>query len=104
MKHAVQDCPLAVCDGSSVNMDEDLLTSDMVRVTFVGENWFPLYRDHYRWHYLNQQKPDEALLLKQYDSDPDAPARCMLALHSPSNCDLRYMVVHESMWANADII
>ena len=65
-----------MCDGSTVSVEEDLLTCDSVRVNFVGENWYPMYRDHYHWHYLNLQAKNEAVLLKQYDSDADAPARC----------------------------
>ncbi|KAK1831672.1 putative 7 alpha-cephem-methoxylase [Podospora conica] len=57
---SVEDCLLAVCDGSSVPF-ANCLTADFVRQQNMGES-------------IGQTK--DILMLKMYDSDPDALARC----------------------------
>lgn len=47
---------------------EDLIAVDHVRRKYIGESYYPLYRPTYRWWYLSQQKRNEVILLKMYDS------------------------------------
>jgi hypothetical protein len=75
IKHAVGDWPLAVCDGSTVDFD-DLLAVDHVTRSYIGETYKLLYREKYRWYYLSQQKPNEVLLFKMYDSNDQVEAKC----------------------------
>ncbi|KAK4194398.1 methyltransferase CmcJ [Triangularia verruculosa] len=67
IKHSVQDWPLALCDGSNLEA-ADLLATDHITKGYVGETYNLLYRDKYRWYYLNQQTPDEVILFKMFDS------------------------------------
>ena len=77
IKHPVEDSPLAWCDGSSITSD-DLLAVDHVTRGYVGETFNLMYRENYKWFYLNAQRPDEVTLFKMYDSDPGVPARSKL--------------------------
>ena len=76
---APQDVPLTITDGRSVRR-QDMVTAD----TVLGEQYaraqafeFSVCRhspDH-RWHYFSNMRPDEVLVFKGHDFDPDSPAR-----------------------------
>ena len=70
----VQDAPLAVCDALSVAPD-DLVASDLVYRDRIGETYSVTYNPAHRWFYLSAMTPDEALLLKCFDSRTDGRAR-----------------------------
>jgi hypothetical protein len=70
----LRDAPLAVCDASSVAAD-DLVPSDLVYQNRVGETYGVTYNPEHRWFYVPDMQPDEALLLKCYDSQTDGRAR-----------------------------
>jgi len=70
----LRDAPLAVCDASSVASD-DLVPSDLVYQNRVGETYGVTYNPAHRWFYVPEMQPDEALLLKCYDSTTDGRAR-----------------------------
>ncbi|KAF2022376.1 hypothetical protein BU24DRAFT_471539 [Aaosphaeria arxii CBS 175.79] len=72
--HPVQDWPLAICDGTTVSKS-DFLDVDQVRKDYVGSSMFMMKNDSMRWHYLSNQRPDEVLLFKQFDSLDNAKAR-----------------------------
>ncbi|KAB5562831.1 hypothetical protein GE09DRAFT_761510 [Coniochaeta sp. 2T2.1] len=72
--YPIEDCPLALCDGSTVQA-KDLLIADHVTRTYVGETVYPMYNDQSRWYYLSEQTRDEVLLFKIFDSDEAVPAR-----------------------------
>ncbi|KAG4424071.1 hypothetical protein IFR04_002767 [Cadophora malorum] len=72
--YAIEDCPLALCDGSTIN-ENDLLVADHITRTYTGETVYPLYNPAAKWYYLSQQKKDEVLILKIFDSDPTVQAR-----------------------------
>lgn len=70
----VADVPLAVCDARS------LATSDFVATALryadrEGEVYSVRHSDGHRWYYVSQQRPDEALLLKCFDSATTGCAR-----------------------------
>ncbi|KAF2175361.1 putative 7 alpha-cephem-methoxylase [Zopfia rhizophila CBS 207.26] len=73
--NTVENFPLAMCDGSTVG-PRDLVLADHVRKTYIGETVYPLYQDNYKWYYLNRQTRDEVLILKMFDSEPTAKAKC----------------------------
>ncbi|MCJ1361286.1 hypothetical protein MMC16_000384 [Acarospora aff. strigata] len=77
IKNPVEDWPLAICDGSTIDM-EDLIETDTVRRDYIGSNMFALHRETQAWYYLHKQQADEVLIFKQFDSHPDVEARCML--------------------------
>jgi len=70
----LRDAPLAVCDATSVAPD-DLVASDLVYQNRVGETYGVRYNPAHRWFYVPEMQPDEALLLKCFDSATDGRAR-----------------------------
>jgi len=75
-----QDVPLAVCAAASV-AEADRVTAE-ARVDPVGQPEFRFgssifrHSDHHRWHYFRDMQPDEALVFKAFDSDPQALQGC----------------------------
>jgi hypothetical protein len=61
--------PLAVCDASSTRPD-DFVACDLYYRDRVGEIYYVKYRERHRWYYYPDMRPDEALLLKCFDSEP----------------------------------
>jgi hypothetical protein len=76
IKGPLRDAPLAVCDASSVGPD-DLVPSDLVYRNRTGETYAVNYNPDHRWFYVPEMQPDEALLLKCFDSKTDGRARFM---------------------------
>jgi len=72
----LRDAPLAVCDAGTV-APHDLVTTDLVYRDRVGEILSVTYNPDHRWYYAPDMQPDEALLLKCYDSATDGRARFM---------------------------
>jgi hypothetical protein len=72
----LRDAPLAVCDARSVAPD-DLVASDLVYRNREGETYSVKYNPDHRWYYVPEMQPDEALLLKCFDSKTDGRARFM---------------------------
>ena len=70
----LRDAPLAVCDARTVAAG-DLVPSDLVYRDRVGETYASRYNPEHRWFYVPEMQPDEALLLKCYDSATDGRAR-----------------------------
>ncbi|KAF2158982.1 hypothetical protein M409DRAFT_71330 [Zasmidium cellare ATCC 36951] len=84
----VERDPLAVCDASSVR-EEDLYPlairrpADAVNENFTNtpknmkanESWHVYYNDEHRWYYKSKMTPEEALLIRIYDSEKDGRAR-----------------------------
>jgi hypothetical protein len=102
----LRDAPLAVCDASTVAAG-DLLPSDLVYRDRVGETYGVTYNPEHRWYYVPDMQPDEALLLKCYDSATDGRARFAphTAFEDPTapadklpreSIELRTLVFHEA--------
>ncbi len=70
----LRDAPLAICDAGSVAAD-DLVPSDLVYHNRVGETYAVTYNPSHRWFYVPEMRPNQALLLKCYDSRTDGRAR-----------------------------
>ncbi len=67
----LQTMPLAVCDASSMQ-PEDFIACDLRYPDRTGEIHYIAHRATHRWYYYPDMQPDEALLLKCFDSDPAA--------------------------------
>jgi hypothetical protein len=52
------------------------METDIVRAGSLSSNLFAMYRSFNRWYYLSQQKPEEVLILKQFDTNTDVQAQC----------------------------
>ncbi|MCJ1281118.1 hypothetical protein MMC26_000436 [Xylographa opegraphella] len=72
--HTIEDRPLTVTDGSTVNA-ADLIRTDYVRRDDVQETMYLMHNSKQKWYYLSQQTTDEVLLLKIYDSSDKVAAR-----------------------------
>ena len=70
----LRDAPLAFADARSV-APGDLVASDLVYPDRVGETYAVKYNPAHKWFYAPGMQPDEALLLKCYDSAIDGRAR-----------------------------
>ncbi|MBB3181459.1 CmcJ/NvfI family oxidoreductase [Variovorax sp. Sphag1AA] len=70
----VEQWPLALCDARSI-VPGDLVPSDLVYRDKVGETYSFLHNPNHRWYWFPRLRPDEALLLKIYDSRDDGTAR-----------------------------
>ena len=70
----LRDMPLAVCDAQSVR-PEQLVASDLVYQSRVGETYSVTFDAAHRWYYVPSMEADEVLLLKCYDSKTDGRAR-----------------------------
>jgi hypothetical protein len=70
----VQELPLAMCDATSAATDDMLLMQlkyrDRTREIFVMR-----HSPSHRWFYFPDMTPEQALLLKTYDSETDGRAR-----------------------------
>jgi hypothetical protein len=87
----IKNWPLAVMNGSLIQ-DTDLVAVDQVRRYSRGEGYVVKYRPGFEWHYLPNMRRDEVLLLKNFDSATNVPARCktpvslQLPLWRGNNC------------------
>jgi hypothetical protein len=70
----VRDAPLAICDAGSV-APRDLVAADLIYGKRTGEIYYVTFDTRHRWLYVPQMRPDEVILLKNYDSAKDGRAR-----------------------------
>jgi len=70
----LRDAPLAMLDGQTV-APGDLVASDLIYPNRRGETYSVKYNPGHRWFYIPEMTPDEALLLKCYDSAADGRTR-----------------------------
>jgi hypothetical protein len=84
--------PLALCDAASVR-PEDLVVFEIHYHDRIGENYFAKQADRHQWWFYPALRRDEALLIKQWDSDggmarsngadaDQAGAPCTFSFHS----------------------
>ena len=80
----VQDAPLAVCDARTVDTADLVNTpihhfveGDLERPSHSGEIQSLRHAPRHAWYWFSAMQPDEALLLKCYDSATDGRARFM---------------------------
>ena len=74
IRGVVQTAPLALCDAASV-APEDLVSVERQARDRIGEIQQALYSPAHRWYSFPGMRPDEALLIKTYDSATDGRAR-----------------------------
>lgn len=74
IRGTVRNAPLALCDASSV-APGDLISVERRARERIGEIQLAVHSPCHRWFYFPEMRPDEALLLKTYDSATDGRAR-----------------------------
>jgi len=70
----VQESPFALCDAQSID-PADFVASALIYPHRRGETLALHFNPRHRWFYFPAMQPDEALLLKCYDSAADGRAR-----------------------------
>jgi hypothetical protein len=73
-----QDMPLAICDQRSLD-EHDWVVGTAVEpgMTYTVENFSSVYNPGQRWHYFPDMTPDEMIVFKAFDNNPDAPIGCL---------------------------
>lgn len=71
-----RDWPLAVCDASSVDFENDGVPGDIVQIDRVTENMQIHNNEKQQWFYLSDQMPSEMLLFKNADSESPNGKSC----------------------------
>ena len=74
----VKQVPLAICDARSIGPGQ-LLDADLIYPDRTGEVSMLTYSPEQRWYYVPEMLPEEALLLKCFDSEHD---RARFTAHS----------------------
>jgi len=70
----VRESPFAICDARSVRF-EDFVASDLLYPDRTGETYGVKFNPNHHWYYFPDMQPNEAMLLKCYDSAEDGRAR-----------------------------
>lgn len=70
----IETAPMALCDAQSV-APEELITVERHSKDRVGEVQQVVYNPQHRWYWYPRMQPDEALLIKTYDSATDGRAQ-----------------------------
>jgi len=70
----LRDCPLAICDASSVD-ERDLLAADLLYPNRTGQIFYVTFNPAHRWYYASDMRTDEAWIFKNYDTATDGRAR-----------------------------
>ncbi|KAI0490844.1 hypothetical protein F4859DRAFT_520482 [Xylaria cf. heliscus] len=65
----VKDWPLALCNPSSVNYDEDVVPCDVVFEDHFTENSQIHYSENHEWLYISDQRGDEVLIFTTVDKN-----------------------------------
>lgn len=71
---SVEDWPLAVCDGRTVD-GSDLVETDHVRRHYSGSTLYLMRNPAQRFYYMSKQSKNEVLIFKNFDSKPDVGAK-----------------------------
>jgi hypothetical protein len=71
----VKDWPLAICDGTTVNLD-DLVETDHVRRQYTGSTLYLKHNNAQRFYYMDGQGKNDVLIFKNFDSKKSVKAKC----------------------------
>jgi hypothetical protein len=63
----LRDCPLALCDASSVE-ERDLLATDLLYPGRTGQIYYLAFNPSHRWYYASEMQTEEVWIFKNYDS------------------------------------
>lgn len=63
----IEKSPLVLCDARTIG-DQDLVACDLVYRDRVGETYALQFSPTQRWYHFSRLTPDEAILIKGYDS------------------------------------
>jgi len=78
----VEQFPLALCDARTVDTDNDVRPSDVVKQTYIGESYIAMFSPQHVWHYLSRMRFSEGWLFKLFDSEAGPAGVPNMALHT----------------------
>ncbi|KAF5004780.1 hypothetical protein FDECE_8737 [Fusarium decemcellulare] len=87
LKGPNDDWPLAVCDFSSIDWENDTTANDAVLLQRTGENWLLHHSDRHRWYYLGRMGEDDLIVLRSTDSAGKWPCSFHVAFYNPMATD-----------------
>lgn len=68
LRGPTDDWPLAMCDYTSIDTENDLVLNDSIKRDLVVECSLMHYNSSHRWHYLKNQTVDDLLVFRNSDS------------------------------------
>ncbi|KAF9052177.1 hypothetical protein BDP27DRAFT_1345439 [Rhodocollybia butyracea] len=93
LSHPAFDMPLTLCDYRTVDKDTDLVPVARIAPERRGETYRVKYNPQHRWKYLKGMTPEEAVLIKCFDSDSSGsiftPHTAFIDPSAPEDCPLR---------------
>ncbi|MFT4518048.1 MAG: hypothetical protein ACI9JM_000425 [Halioglobus sp.] len=106
---APQDCPLAVCDATSIAASDEVPVTAVTMVHGVGEvrhaTTSYLYNPQHRWHYFPDMTRDEVIVFKTHDTDENQARRvahtafddptCPPGTHARASVEARILAIFE---------
>jgi hypothetical protein len=67
LTNIVEDCPLAICDPSSID-PQDLVAADRVTPDFRVQLYYLRHNPSQKWRWISKQAPNELWAFVNYDS------------------------------------
>ncbi|GAA5951452.1 hypothetical protein JCM3765_005939 [Sporobolomyces pararoseus] len=74
----VTNAPLAVCSYRSMDFEKDLMRC----AGAYGTHWSVSFSPQQQWSYISHQMPNEALLLRCYDSEMGSKGQALFSAHT----------------------
>lgn len=71
----IEEDPLAISDGATLDEDRDLLVAERRYPNRVGQTFRVAHNPRHKWYYLPRMQRDEAIIFKVYDSLKDGRPR-----------------------------
>jgi len=89
--NTVYDYPLAVCDFNTVDINEDLVPTTLVRTPPIpnGETYSVKHNPNHVWWYWSEMTPNDVLLIKCYDSASRALTKLKVSAAEAAEAELR---------------
>lgn len=68
LKGPNDDWPLAVCDGNTVDNNNDCVVNDALYLDGVRENWLMQGSSNHHWYYMSGQEIEDVIVFRNTDS------------------------------------
>lgn len=62
------DWPLALCDYTTIDTEEDIRLNDAIRRDLIGEGLLLHYNDAHKWYYFKDQGVNDLIVFRNSDS------------------------------------
>ncbi|KAI9684530.1 MAG: hypothetical protein M1822_005618 [Bathelium mastoideum] len=92
------DWPLAICDYTSIDPENDVAVSDLLHPDRIGENQLLHPNKQHRWYYIEGQQTDDLLVFRNVDSTGKRAKAFHCAFFNPKStspprlsCEVRFV-------------